>query len=451
MKHIDKVAHKVVQPKKTVKAKHATVRTKSLGDDLRSTRVIPRILGAAAQLEASDIHIEPREDHVQIRYRVGGVLRVAESLPKKIQAALISHIKIMAKLKVNEHHSFQEGSFTTTLAEKPYALQVSVMPIEEGEKIVIGLTAEAISAPSLSSLGFWGEALKTINNALTEISGLILVTGANDAGKSTTLLTLLSSLDSTSANISTVEEQIKFKIIGANQTAINTRAGMTAAESVKALLRQDPNVIMVESMQDSATADVIVQTALSGHLVFSTLHVSQAAAAFGRLAAMEVEPYLIASTVRLVINQNLVRKLCEDCRIQYVPDSDEVSELSKLFSLSTAADYKQLHQLEIAARHSGVGTPELPLASDGKRILRLWKANETGCKACGQLGHRGRLAVQEVLQNSPLLQRPIMSGARAKKIEPLAIAEGMIPIKLDGLIKAMCGLTTVAEVLRATR
>lgn len=426
------------------------VSEEDLAEDSPIAKTVTLLIEFAVKSGASDIHIEPREEFVQVRYRVDGVLREADKLPKKVQAALTSRIKILANLKIDERRIPQDGRFKITQGGKIYALRVSTLPIADGEKVVIRLLDESNKALSMEALGFWGSALKTINNAMIESNGMVLVTGPTGSGKSTTLFSVLSLLNNHTVNISTVEDPIEYKIIGANQTQVNVKAGMTFASGLRALLRQDPNIIMVGEIRDGETADMGVQAALTGHLVFSTLHTNNAATCLPRLIDMGIEPFLIASTVRAVLAQRLVRHVCPECRIEYSPDAKELEEISKMFGISSAEDFKYLHELEEQALAEQIGKDKDP-STDGKQILRLWKAKEGGCKSCGGAGYKGRFGIYEVLENTVDIQNLIMANEAASKVEETAIDQGMVTMQMDGLVKSLRGLTTVAEVLRVTR
>jgi type IV pilus assembly protein PilB len=422
-----------------------------LAEDSPIAQTVTLLIEFAIKSGASDIHIEPREEYVQVRYRVDGVLREADKLPKKVQAALTSRIKILANLKIDERRIPQDGRFKITQTGKMFALRVSTLPIADGEKVVIRLLDESNKALSMEDLGFWGAALKTINNAIIEPNGMVLVTGPTGSGKSTTLYSVLSLLNDFTVNISTVEDPIEYKIIGANQTQVNPKAGMTFASGLRALLRQDPNIIMVGEIRDGETADMAVQAALTGHLVFSTLHTNNAATCLPRLLDMGIEPFLIASTVRAVLGQRLVRQVCQECRVEYKPDESEMAEIKKMFSLTKSDSFTKLNELETVALKENLGAKDSTLSTDGKHILRLWKAKEEGCDACSGIGYRGRFGIYEVLENSQEIQHMIMSNTTSDIIQDKSIEAGMVTMQMDGLVKALRGKTTIEEILRVTR
>ncbi len=406
---------------------------------------------------ASDIHIEPRENFVIIRYRIDGLLREANKLPRKLLGALVSRIKILSNLKIDEHRAPQDGRFKVQISGQIYALRVSSLPILDGEKIVMRILNESTKAADFTELGFWGTALADLQQAITQPHGMVLVTGPTGSGKSTTLFSVLSLLNTSNVNISTVEDPIEYHIVGANQTQVNPIAGMTFSNGLRALLRQDPNIIMVGEIRDGETADLAVQASLTGHLVFSTLHTSNAATCLPRLLDMGVEPFLIASTVRVVIAQRLVRRLCLDCREAYKPDSATLKQLDKSFQLAKNGGIKQMHGLEKIALQDGIGSSSNSknneaneLSSNSTAITRLWKAHIDGCDSCNHIGYKGRIGIYEALSNTTAIQQMIVSNSSSEVIEEAAIEEHMLTMQLDGLVKALRGQTTIEEVLRAT-
>ena len=427
------------------------VSEEDLAEDSPIAQTVTLLIQYAIKAGASDVHIEPREKFVQIRYRIDGVLREADKLPKKVQAALTSRIKILANLKIDERRIPQDGRFKIMQGSKSYALRVSTLPIADGEKVVTRILDETNKALSMEELGFWGNSLDVINNSIIQPHGMVLVTGPTGSGKSTTLFSVLSLLNKPSVNISTVEDPIEYKIVGANQTQINQKAGMTFASGLRALLRQDPNIIMVGEVRDGETADMAVQAALTGHLVFSTLHTNNAATCLPRLLDMKIEPFLIASTVRAVLGQRLVRRVCQDCKVAYKPDYDELQEIKKMFRVVEPEQYKALAALEVKALSQGIGKNESKLSSDGKSIINLWKAKEGGCSSCSGIGYRGRFGIYEVLENTLDIQHMIMENTTSDVIQDKAVSNGMITMQMDGLVKSLRGQTTIAEVLRVTR
>ena len=421
-----------------------------VAEDSPIAQTVNLLLEYAIRSQASDIHIEPREGFVQIRYRIDGVLREVNQLPRNVLGALVSRIKILSNLKIDERRVPQDGRFKIKVAGKQYALRVSTLPIADGEKVVMRILDESNQAITLNDLGYWGHSLKVITEAIAEPNGMVLITGPTGSGKSTSLFSVLTMLNRPDVNISTVEDPVEYKIPGVNQTQTNVKAGMTFANGLRALLRQDPNIIMVGEIRDGETANLGVQAALTGHLVFTTLHTNNAATCLPRLLDMGIEPFLIASTVKAVVGQRLVRRLCMACRQQYTPERPQVEEMIKLFNLREGQRFADIHNLEVQAAEEKVGG-DTPLSTDEKTILTMWKANPDGCDECNHTGYKGRIGIYEVLGTSIPVQKMIVSNATSNQIQDQAIAEGMLTMQTDGLIKSLRGNTTLEEVLRVTR
>lgn len=435
------------------------VSEEDVAEDSPIAQTVNLIIEYAIKSGASDVHIEPREDHIIVRYRVDGILKEANKLPKKVHSALVSRIKILSNLKIDERRAPQDGRFKIQIGEGVYALRVSTLPINEGEKVVMRVLNESSKALSLEELGYWGYSLDTINNAIVQPHGMILVTGPTGSGKSTSLFSTLSLLNKPSVNISTIEDPIEYKIPGANQTQVNVKAGMTFVNGLRALLRQDPNIIMVGEIRDSETSGLAVQAALTGHLVFATLHTNNAATCLPRLLDMGIEPFLIASTVRAIVGQRLVRRLCIDCREAYAPDEAALKQIDKTFKTSEAAQLKYIHDLEKQALAGGIGKPTggkpaktstADLSTSETKITRLYKPHDNGCNACNHTGYKGRIGIYEVLGSSEAVQHMIVGSSTSDEIQRQAISEGMITMQLDGFIKALRGQTSVEEILRVT-
>ena len=421
-----------------------------VAEDSPIAQTVNLLLEYAIRSQASDIHIEPREGFVQIRYSIDGVLREVNQLPRNVLGALVSRIKILSNLKIDERRVPQDGRFKIKVAGKQYALRVSTLPIADGEKVVMRILDESNQAITLNDLGYWGHSLKVITEAIAEPNGMVLITGPTGSGKSTSLFSVLTMLNRPDVNISTVEDPVEYKIPGVNQTQTNVKAGMTFANGLRALLRQDPNIIMVGEIRDGETANLGVQAALTGHLVFTTLHTNNAATCLPRLLDMGIEPFLIASTVKAVVGQRLVRRLCMACRQQYTPERPQVEEMIKLFNLREGQRFADIHNLEVQAAEEKVGG-DTPLSTDEKTILTMWKANPDGCDECNHTGYKGRIGIYEVLGTSIPVQKMIVSNATSNQIQDQAIAEGMLTMQTDGLIKSLRGNTTLEEVLRVTR
>jgi len=431
------------------------VTEEDIAEDSPIAQTVNLIIEYAIRSGASDVHIEPREQYVSVRYRIDGILREANRLPKKILAALVSRIKILSNLKIDERRVPQDGRLKIALGDKSWSLRVSTLPIMEGEKVVMRILNDSTKAQSLEQLGYWGQSLATINDAMRQPHGMILVTGPTGSGKSTSLFSVLSILNSPAVNISTVEDPVEYHVPGVNQTQVNPKAGMNFANGLRALLRQDPNIIMVGEIRDTETAGLAVQAALTGHLVLSTLHTNNAATCLPRLLDMGIEPFLIASTVRAVIGQRLVRRLCLVCRERYTPDATQLQGLNKMFRLDDPKVMALYHELEVQAQKSGIGNPEDDkpdeLCTTENSVKYLWRAHPKGCDACNHNGFKGRIGIYEALANSPEIQSLIVSDATSAKIQDTAVAEGMVTMQIDGFVKALRGLTALEEILRVTR
>ncbi len=433
------------------------IREDDLAENSPIAQTVNLLLEYAIRSGASDVHIEPREHLVSVRYRIDGVLREVQQLPKKVLGALVSRIKIVASLKIDERRVPQDGRFKIDIEGRRYALRVSTLPITDGEKVVMRILDESNKAQTLEQLGFWGRSLEIVNRAISQPHGVVLVTGPTGSGKSTTLFSMLSLLNKPAVNISTIEDPVEYRIPGVNQTQVNPVAGMTFVNGLRALLRQDPNIIMVGEIRDSETADLAVQAALTGHMVFSTLHTNNAATCLPRLLDMKIEPFLIASTVRAVVGQRLVRKLCDDCRESYEPDIPTLSKIGNMFGIKDARALALLHALEAIAFDAGLGRdkdnrlPEVnELSTKGISIVRLYRAHDGGCNSCAHTGYKGRRGIYEVLSNTPAIQQMITSKDTSENIQAQAVKEGMITMQQDGLIKVLRGITSIDELLRVT-
>jgi type IV pilus assembly protein PilB len=426
------------------------VSEQDVSEDSPIAQTLNLLLEYAIRSNASDIHIEPREGFVQVRYRIDGILKEVNRLPRNVLSALVSRIKILSNLKIDEHRVPQDGRFKIKVGGKQYALRVSTLPVSDGEKTVIRILDESNQAVSLNALGFWGESLNRMNTALPNPDGMILVTGPTGSGKSTTLFSLLTILNTPSVNISTVEDPVEYKIPGVNQTQTNQKAGMTFANGLRALLRQDPNIIMIGEIRDSETADLSVQAALTGHLVLSTLHTNDAATCLPRLLDMGIEPFLIASTVRVVVGQRLVRKLRHETRQSYQPTEDEKRMIINMFNLRPGQDFRYIHELEKQAAAQGVGD-DTPLSTDENGINTLYRADSNDNIDGALSGYRGRVGIYEVMDNTTAIQKLITANATSEQIQDQAVNEGMATMQTDGLIKALRGETTIEEVIRVTK
>lgn len=430
------------------------VAEEDVAEDSPIAQTVNLIIEDAIKQGASDIHVEPRDDSISVRYRIDGQLRETNKLPKKVLLSLVSRIKILSNLKIDERRAPQDGRFKVAVGSGEYALRVSTLPIVEGEKVVLRILNESSKASTLEELGFWGKSLEDLETALTRPHGMVLFTGPTGSGKSTSLFSILSRLNQPSVNISTVEDPVEYKIPGVNQVQVNPQANMTFANGLRALLRQDPNIIMVGEIRDSETANLAVQAALTGHLVFTTLHTNNAATTLPRLLDMGIEPFLIASTVRVVVAQRLVRKLVPDGIETYDLDMNTQARIQSSFGIKSPEDFGRIHKLEEQAMQSHIGENASADAKSGHNtdlsttetsIKKLWRI-----KGGGNMSFRGRIGIYEVLPMSSDIQKLIIARYSADHIQEQALKEGMISMQTDGLIKALRGQTTLEEVMRVT-
>lgn len=390
---------------------------KDLASEAPVIRMVNLIMQRAVEMRASDIHVEPFEQTLKVRFRIDGVLREVESPPVRSTAAVISRIKIMAKLNIAERRLPQDGRIKLQVQGKELDLRVSTVPTMHGESVVIRLLHKESIKFDFNSLGFEGDSLDRFMGVLEQPHGIILITGPTGSGKSTTLYTALHKINTPDRKIITVEDPVEYQLEGVNQIQTKPQIGLTFAAALRSIVRQDPDVIMIGEMRDIETARIAVQSALTGHLVLSTLHTNDAAGGVTRLLDMGLEDYLISSTVNGILGQRLVRKLCPHCRESYEPLPEAAAEL-RLWNYSDARD--------------------IPLY------------RPVGCQACDGTGYKGRLAITELLVMSDDIRRLVMTNAPARKIEDQSLLEGMSTMYEDGVRKAVQGLTTVEEVLRVT-
>lgn len=399
-------------------------------EELPVIRIVDTLLKHAILQRASDIHIEPTEKEVIVRYRIDGVLRDAMILPKQAAAGIVARIKVLSNLKLDEHRLPQDGRFKIETDEYKYSARVSVLPVFDGEKVVMRLLAEGSKAFTLEELGFRGEALEHVERNLRKPVGMILVTGPTGSGKTTTLYTAMDLLNTPEVNISTVEDPIEYRMPRVNQTQINPKVGLTFASGLRSLLRQDPDILMVGEIRDQETANLAINAALTGHLVLSTLHTTNAAGSIPRLLDMGAEPFLISSTLNLVIAQRLVRKLCEE-KEGYKLSAKAVEDLSA---------YCNVEKIVGILRQQKILKPKETLQD-----LTFFKPKASA--ECPD-GYRGRVGIYEVLPVTQSAKELIVQRASSDKIQQQAEQEGMITMVEDGLVKAAQGLTTIEEVLR---
>jgi type IV pilus assembly protein PilB len=410
----------------------------NLVQDAPITRALNAILDYAAQSRASDIHIEPREHELKIRYRIDGILQETMTLPKSIEPALISRIKILSTLRIDEHRVPQDGQFQISSAGREIDLRIAISPVVWGEQVVIRLLDKTGTVLTLEALGFRGRAFRVINEGIHKPHGMTLSTGPTGSGKSTTLYAIVQEIKNVAINIVTLEDPVEYKMDGINQIQVNADVGLTFASGLRSILRQDPNVVLVGEIRDKETADLAVQAALTGHVVLSTIHTNSASGVLPRMLDMGIEPFLIASTINTVIGQRLVRKLCEKCKQPY--DSGEAETKS---ILETLKDVLPKHKDDLERVKKDIGYDTVPLADDKK--FQLFKA--VGCKECSK-GYKGRIGIYEVFAMSDAMEKLLLQHATTSDVQKQAALDGMLTMKQDGYFKALNALTTLEEVAR---
>lgn len=395
-------------------------------EDAPIIKIVDVILNNAVDANASDIHVEPSENDVRIRYRIDGMLHTFLQLPKNVHSAITSRIKILSNLKIDEQRLPQDGRFHMDFGKKSVDFRVSTLPLMYGEKVVMRLLDKSSGVPSLDQLGIRGKALSWVTEDIKKPHGIFLITGPTGSGKSTTLYSILSLLNAPNVNIVTLEDPIEYFMEGVNQSQINPDIGLTFATGLRSILRQDPNVIMVGEIRDQETAELAVHAALTGHLVFSTLHTNNSVGAIPRLINMGIEPFLLAASMNMIMAQRLVRRLCESCR--------------------TPMDVTPIIEKEI--RKELATTPADYVVGFDPKKLTLYAPK--GCEKCGNTGYKGRMGIYEVLPMLTEIQEMIFAQAPAHTIYEATIKVGMITMKQDGIIKALRGETTLEEIIRVT-
>jgi type IV pilus assembly protein PilB len=386
-------------------------------------KIVTTLLSFAMKSLASDIHIEPLEDKTRVRYRIDGILHEKLVLPKNVHDAVISRIKILAGMKIDEKRLPQDGRFSFRSDSTEVDLRVSTLPSNHGEKIVMRLLQKNANVPTLPDLGLRGRALKNVEGSIQATHGVILVTGPTGSGKTTTLYSLIHKINTPKVNIITLEDPVEYEMEGVNQVQTNPQAGLTFASGLRSILRQDPNIIMVGEIRDTETAELTINAALTGHLVFSTLHTNSAAGALPRLIDMDVEPFLLASAMNCIVAQRVVRRICPHCKEAYRPTPEviaglqrEMGPLFKQFDAST---------------------------------LQLYRGRK--CEQCNDTGYHGRIGIYEVMPVTEKISLLAIAKAPSSDIERAALENGMVTMKIDGYLKALEGVTTVEEVMRVAQ
>ncbi len=379
-------------------------------------KIVSTILEFAIKARASDVHIEPLEEKTRVRYRIDGILYEKLILPRSVHDSVISRIKILSHMKIDEKRIPQDGRFTFRAGDEEVDLRVSSLPSVHGEKIVMRLLSKALHVPELTELGLRGRALTNLQSAIRVPHGIILVTGPTGSGKTTTLYSLLNMINSPRVNIMTLEDPVEYQIGGITQVQTNPQAGLTFSSGLRSFLRQDPNIIMVGEIRDKETAELAIQASLTGHLVFSTLHTNSASGALPRLLDMEMEPFLLASSMTCIVGQRVCRKICENCKEAYEPAAAAVADVKKVLG---------------------------PLL---KTKIQFYRGKK--CAECNGTGYSGRIGIFEVLPVTEKIGRLILEHSPSSTIEAEGKLNGMIDMKQDGYLKTLEGLTTLEEVLR---
>jgi len=403
---------------------------KKVAEELPVIKIVDTLIHHAILQRASDIHIEPQEKEIIVRYRIDGILRDAMVLPKKASSGVVARIKVLSNLKLDEHRLPQDGRFKVETEDYKYSIRVSVLPVFNGEKIVMRLLSETSKGYTLEGLGFRGEALEKVQDNLRKPVGMILVTGPTGSGKTTTLYAMLEILNNPGVNISTIEDPIEYRMPRINQTQVNPRIGLTFSSGLRSLVRQDPDVLMIGEIRDSETVNLAINTALTGHLVLSTLHTNNAAGAIPRLIDMKAEPFLISSTLNVIVAQRLVRKLYEE-KEKYTLKKSEIDNLKK---------YCDLNKILEILRKEKIIKP-----SGSFQDVEFYRPKPS--KNCTE-GYSGRIGIYEILLVSESIKEMINKEATTDEIQRQSQKEGMRTMIEDGFIKAVQGITSIEEILR---
>ena len=412
---------------------------KVIVQDSPISKILTQLLEYAQRARASDVHIEPLEGSLIVRCRIDGVLRRVMDLPKSVEPALVSRIKILSSLKIDEHRKPQDGQFTIIVGEKEIDLRIAISPVVWGEQVVIRLLDKSGSSFKLEEMGYAGRALRMIRKGIKRPNGMILTSGPTGSGKSTSLYALVQEIFSEEINIVTLEDPVEYKMPGVNQIQVNPAVGLTFSSGLRSILRQDPDVVLVGEIRDGETANLAVQAALTGHLVFSTLHTNSAAGILPRLLDMGIEPFLIASTVNTIIGQRLVRRVAKG-RDAYWSSPIETQNI-----LTTVGHLLPKTKEEVAKVSEDLGYKDLPLA--GQTAYTLVKGHDTPSTP---RGYTGRAGLYEVMDVNEDIQKLITDRATSAEIQRKAVEQGMITMRQDGYLKALTGVTTLEEVNRVT-
>ncbi|MBU3905904.1 GspE/PulE family protein [Patescibacteria group bacterium] len=407
-----------------------------LAKDLPIVRIVDTLLEYAIFENASDIHIEPEEKEITVRYRIDGILINVMTLPKNVQSGIIARIKILANLKVDEHRLPQDGRFKIASKDYKVSFRVSIIPTYGGEKIVMRLLSEKAQILNLEQLGFQPKSLDIIKRNISKPHGMILVTGPTGSGKTTTLYTILNILNTPKVNIITIEDPIEYRMAHVNQSQVNPKIGYTFSAGLRAFLRQDPDIIMVGEIRDQETAEIAIHAAMTGHLVLSTLHTNDAPTTLPRLVEMGVPSFLVASTTNVIVAQRLVRKICSNCIQSYMLGKQAIEEIKKQLNIENIMQAMEKTKA---------------IADAGKGIESLLFYKGKGCKQCGNSGYKGRIGIYETLEITEEISELILKNASRAELIKQAKRQGMLSIVEDGFIKAKNGITTIEEIMRVTK
>jgi type IV pilus assembly protein PilB len=402
-------------------------------------RIVDTLIKHAILEEASDIHIEPEEKELHVRYRIDGILHEAMTLPRQVKDGIVARIKVLSNLKLDEHRVPQDGRFKIENDKQKISFRVSILPIFDGEKIVMRILDESAKGLTLEQMGLYGNALEIMHRQIKKPNGMILVTGPTGSGKTTTLYTVMDILNTSEVNISTVEDPVEYRMPRINQTQIYPKVGLTFATGLRALLRQDPDIIMVGEIRDNETMEMAINAAMTGHLVLSTLHTNSAAGTIPRLLDMGAEPFLVSSTLNVVMAQRLVRKLCPDCRKEYKLSEKDLEGLKENFN----AD-----EILKTIKAGGILKGKLG-EKDQWKDIKFYRPG--GCEQCSGNGYHGRIGIFEVLEVDEEIGRLVSQKATSEEIENKAREKRMITMTEDGFGKAMQGITSIEEILRVTK
>ena len=392
------------------------------------SKIVSVIIRHAVEGRASDIHIEPLQNESRVRYRIDGILHTSLILPKSVHGAIVGRIKVLANLKLDQTRMPQDGRIRVSVNNKDIDLRISILPLLNGEKAVMRILDVTRGAPTLEQLGFMGAGFKIIKKNLTKTDGMFLITGPTGSGKSTTLFSVLTGLNKEGINISTLEDPVEYFVQGVNQSQVRPEIGFTFAAGLRSLLRQDPDVVMVGEIRDNETAELGIHASLTGHFVLSTLHTNDALGAIPRLLDMKVEPFLLGSTLNIILAQRLGRKICEYCKIEYKLPDEIVAGIKKELAITPLAVIKEM-------------IPNFDL-----KKIKFYKGQ--GCPRCGATGYSGRIALAEVLDVNDKIKDIIMNSQVNLTLDDLIKNQNFITMKQDGIIKVLLGLTTMEEILR---